>query len=131
MYSNESSRVPLFSSYLPRSTGLCLKQEERTRAGDAPVRPSKCTGFPKAVAYGLERLIMQVPSGRGRTCHRRPRTRSPRAEIGSNQEIHGSDCDLGSRRPEADASAPSFFFQAEDGIRDYKVTGVQTCALPI
>src|SRR2546426_8171051 len=25
----------------------------------------------------------------------------------------------------------SFFFQAEDGIRDYKVTGVQTCALPI
>src|SRR5688500_3952824 len=25
----------------------------------------------------------------------------------------------------------SFFFQAGDGIRDYKVTGVQTCALPI
>src|SRR5215467_945546 len=24
-----------------------------------------------------------------------------------------------------------FFFQAEDGIRAYKVTGVQTCALPI
>src|SRR3989454_5068144 len=24
-----------------------------------------------------------------------------------------------------------FFFQAEDDIRDYKVTGVQTCALPI
>src|SRR6266850_7223704 len=24
-----------------------------------------------------------------------------------------------------------FFFPAEDGIRDYKVTGVQTCALPI
>src|SRR5688500_13600306 len=24
-----------------------------------------------------------------------------------------------------------FFFQADDGIRDYKVTGVQTCALPI
>src|SRR5690349_13759454 len=26
---------------------------------------------------------------------------------------------------------PSFFFQAEDGIRDLYVTGVQTCALPI
>src|SRR5437879_12549719 len=25
----------------------------------------------------------------------------------------------------------SFFFQAEDGIRDTSVTGVQTCALPI
>src|SRR5688572_31417231 len=27
--------------------------------------------------------------------------------------------------------APGFFFQAEDGIRDLTVTGVQTCALPI
>src|SRR2546425_4353476 len=27
--------------------------------------------------------------------------------------------------------ALSFFFQAEDGIRDKLVTGVQTCALPI
>src|SRR5436190_19804413 len=26
---------------------------------------------------------------------------------------------------------PLFFFQAEDGIRDHCVTGVQTCALPI
>ena len=29
------------------------------------------------------------------------------------------------------ASVLFFFFQAEDGIRDYDVTGVQTCALPI
>src|SRR5690606_39940189 len=28
-------------------------------------------------------------------------------------------------------SAIFFFFQAEDGIRDFHVTGVQTCALPI
>src|SRR5437762_9394492 len=28
-------------------------------------------------------------------------------------------------------SLPVFFFQAEDGIRDTSVTGVQTCALPI
>src|SRR5699024_11802489 len=28
-------------------------------------------------------------------------------------------------------SAYNFFFQAEDGIRDRNVTGVQTCALPI
>src|SRR5690606_41039273 len=28
-------------------------------------------------------------------------------------------------------SASFFFFQAEDGIRDFHVTGVQTCALPI
>src|SRR5256885_4667618 len=30
-----------------------------------------------------------------------------------------------------EAAKHIFFFQAEDGIRDYKVTGVQTCALPI
>src|SRR2546429_5989945 len=29
------------------------------------------------------------------------------------------------------ATVQSFFFQAEDGIRDVAVTGVQTCALPI
>src|SRR5207249_5224102 len=49
-----------------------------------------------------------------------------------------------SRRPASHARCPSvppqpapqalrvlFFFQAEDGIRDRNVTGVQTCALPI
>src|SRR5207253_7751039 len=29
------------------------------------------------------------------------------------------------------AARKTFFFQAEDGIRDGHVTGVQTCALPI
>src|SRR2546430_3408091 len=31
----------------------------------------------------------------------------------------------------SDSSSFFFFFQAEDGIRDLTVTGVQTCALPI
>src|SRR5256886_4290807 len=31
----------------------------------------------------------------------------------------------------AAVAGASFFFQAEDGIRDLTVTGVQTCALPI
>src|SRR5215813_5685798 len=35
---------------------------------------------------------------------------------------------VSTRRP---VPARSFFFQAEDGIRDADVTGVQTCALPI
>src|SRR5690606_19325841 len=30
-----------------------------------------------------------------------------------------------------DSLCSFFFFQAEDGIRDFHVTGVQTCALPI
>src|SRR5436309_2918630 len=32
---------------------------------------------------------------------------------------------------ECAARRAGFFFQAEDGIRDFHVTGVQTCALPI
>src|SRR5256885_6111372 len=39
---------------------------------------------------------------------------------GLGHRVGGSACDCA-----------FFFFQAEDGIRDYKVTGVQTCALPI
>src|SRR5256885_2820797 len=31
----------------------------------------------------------------------------------------------------ATSPCSSFLFHAEDGIRDYKVTGVQACALPI
>src|SRR5216683_911524 len=33
--------------------------------------------------------------------------------------------------PSATSLTNTFFFQAEDGIRDLIVTGVQTCALPI
>src|SRR3989454_1560457 len=39
--------------------------------------------------------------------------------------------DLPEMSRERSAASFLFFFQAEDGIRDYKVTGVQTCALPI
>src|SRR2546429_9531895 len=38
---------------------------------------------------------------------------------------------FGSAKPRMVTSYSFFFFQAEDGIRDVAVTGVQTCALPI
>ena len=38
---------------------------------------------------------------------------------------------MGGSREERDGKMFFFFFQAEDGIRDIGVTGVQTCALPI
>src|SRR2546427_8008104 len=38
---------------------------------------------------------------------------------------------VSTRTHATDASDCIFFFQAEDGIRDLTVTGVQTCALPI
>src|SRR5256885_6019756 len=46
--------------------------------------------------------------------------------------MYGSDsCGYRSLHQERPWYLVFFFFQAEDGIRDYKVTGVQTCALPI
>src|SRR5256885_4547852 len=41
------------------------------------------------------------------------------------------DCSTHKAAPDCYIVGCLFFFQAEDGIRDYKVTGVQTCALPI
>src|SRR5438309_2961772 len=43
----------------------------------------------------------------------------------------GLICLVRSSRTGLDISKIFFFFQAEDGIRDGTVTGVQTCALPI
>src|SRR2546421_636883 len=49
-------------------------------------------------------------------------------EVG--EEDRGGDIDL-AQRLQRDLGRQLFFFQAEDGIRDLIVTGVQTCALPI
>src|SRR5690348_17667865 len=38
---------------------------------------------------------------------------------------------IADRKRTKTVSMSGFFFQAEDGIRDGRVTGVQTCALPI
>src|SRR2546430_13633417 len=42
-----------------------------------------------------------------------------------------SDRAVGMTDDEGSRRVNIFFFQAEDGIRDLTVTGVQTCALPI
>src|SRR5256885_3308135 len=48
---------------------------------------------------------------------------------GRRRGAYGAECRGGPTR--YSVCRCFFFFQAEDGIRDYKVTGVQTCALPI
>src|SRR5438067_5253432 len=45
--------------------------------------------------------------------------------------IYGGRVVVVSMLAEALVSRGHFFFQAEDGIRDRNVTGVQTCALPL
>src|SRR5690606_39418174 len=46
-------------------------------------------------------------------------------------QVEGVDVDQSDEEWFADVNGHFFFFQAEDGIRDFHVTGVQTCALPI
>src|SRR5438876_753647 len=45
--------------------------------------------------------------------------------------VSGAMAKAGKGLLEGTLQAGTFFFQAEDGIRDGRVTGVQTCALPI
>src|SRR3989475_13070961 len=45
--------------------------------------------------------------------------------------LNGVACGLSRQVGCSTLYGSSFFFQAEDGIRDLTVTGVQTCALPI
>src|ERR1039457_3894809 len=47
-----------------------------------------------------------------------------------NKQTQATGHDVGQLAEDARALMAAFF-QAEDDIRDYKVTGVQTCALPI
>src|SRR2546429_4940627 len=48
----------------------------------------------------------------------------------TTDDVAASSC-LSIRVGQPSSRNMSFFFQAEDGIRDVAVTGVQTCALPI
>src|SRR5258706_8681196 len=70
-------------------------------------------------------MAPQAPVSSTRTCGCNccgPVTRCPAAI-----HYHGP----GSTRVRPLCGCFFFFFQAEDGIRDWSVTGVQTCALPI
>src|SRR5256884_7148008 len=58
-----------------------------------------------------------------------PAVRSGRSDA-IQPQVSKADREAHDRQP-AVAHGWLFFFQAEDGIRDVAVTGVQTCALPI
>src|SRR2546421_5076653 len=55
----------------------------------------------------------------------------PTVVVGGRVDALGSNARLGKSQYLVAEADESFFFQAEDGIRDLIVTGVQTCALPI
>src|SRR5256885_1245025 len=99
------SRKPQLSR---RKSTTCIAATSDTDGACAPLRRSRA---PRMHLLGPAR---QGSGARGRA----------RVRVGRSPPPAGSMWgEAGFRR--------YFFFQAEDGIRDYKVTGVQTCALPI
>src|SRR5207249_9012911 len=67
----------------------------------------------------------RVPGVIGRNC------RMPISALEHGDRVAFFECDDRLLPRRAAARPARFFFQAEDGIRDRNVTGVQTCALPI
>src|SRR5690625_1294767 len=69
------------------------------------------------------------------SCRERGSRRVDGGTVKSKRTVERSRCEHGGWQRHVDVSAhegySAFFFQAEDGIRDGHVTGVQTCALPI
>src|SRR2546430_8294198 len=74
--------------------------------------PTKFAGT-DASAVGIDNFLYGVGDATGK--HQIPKVKAGQSITFTNN----------------DATKDSIFFQAEDGIRDLTVTGVQTCALPI
>src|SRR5688500_14489422 len=112
-------------------------------------RPGPARGLGKGAARSIVAILAAIGGGGRCAPGKRHRSEERRVgkECGSGWEVRGWPGDDmlaragdGTSVRAVTAAGPStcssrsccsFFFQAEDGIRDYKVTGVQTCALPI
>src|SRR5262249_62048656 len=106
---------------LPDGDGLQLTRELKRR--DPALEVLVIT------AYGSVRKAMEATKGAG-AFHVLEKPFEPDELLGllenalEHRKLVGENADLKRRLVD-------FFFQAEDGIRDWSVTGVQTCALPI
>src|SRR5260221_10877906 len=87
------------------------------------VRMSRC---PNIVRTGTTKIPLAMPS-------MPPRVLAPSEPTNSHKPNEESISLRFLPSPGQAGHEPDhvFFFQAEDGIRDHCVTGVQTCALPI
>src|SRR5260221_686610 len=92
---------------------------------------SNIIGKPRVRGVGVVRAL-----GPSLALHRLVLSTRQRVEFASAWRGHHLRLRLNAREvrrspDSARVSRTRFFFQAEDGIRDHCVTGVQTCALPI
>src|SRR5215813_1832018 len=83
---------------------------------------------PRDSLMTLSPLLSTYGSVRGPVLRGLPQLLDPPLVIGFRVDIDPPDH---TGMPWTAQFSAGFFFQAEDGIRDADVTGVQTCALPI
>src|SRR2546426_3479149 len=86
---------------------------------------------PGAATEGDDEQVTGDPARAGLGRDRREREAPRRVAVREAGELDRMPDAVEKEEPRPQAGGVDFFFQAEDGIRDYKVTGVQTCALPI
>src|ERR1039457_3482873 len=114
----------------------------RTSAPDRP--PGRGSGRRAEIGRGAWRGKGEISGGAAsfKKKKKKKKTRKRREKLGTlsqtqqNVRVHKSSCLFQAEDGIRDYKVTgvqtfALLFQAEDGIRDYKVTGVQTCALPI
>src|SRR2546430_2576180 len=120
---------------LPRALYLLAKSPIRQRYGTTV--GLMCTTASRFIRRHLATTIVRVSTrGRVGASGSGEKRASCSVAVGESSERSSGNIvnglmDAGSAKYVGQGSVYVFFFQAEDGIRDLTVTGVQTCALPI
>src|SRR5687768_10128193 len=135
--STASVRRPVRANATPSVLYACTRMAAASRARSGPVAPSCSAGAAAASARSAQAIAPALSPARNAS---RPISWKDRKSV-----VVGKECT--SRRAPVDCrehlgteavidlaggrGVVRFFFQADVGIRDVAVTGVQTCALPI
>src|SRR5215208_2212245 len=132
-----------FSAAKPRRKSIGVRVGNVTVGGGAPVAVQSMTNTDTADVEGtarqigelhqagseLVRITVDKPEAAAAVPHIRDRLMAMGLKVPLIGDFH-YNCHVLLKQHPACAEA-LYFFQAEDGIRDGHVTGVQTCALPI
>src|SRR5690349_10970420 len=109
---------------------LASKPQERRLLVEEAARLGRCKHRRHRAELKLSRVGLKVERARDVEAEVAKRLRPLARQATAAERAEKLAVEIASLRAGV-AEIDLFFFQAEDGIRDLYVTGVQTCALPI